>query len=128
MLRIQHCLNSRLTNGGKVVSPTHRPRPTSQKFYGTHPCLVFWDRSSISSTPRAFLPPRPPQQQPLLMTAILASDSDPATASLHLQNHLHSIQTWLLHWRMQTNCHSFSTSPEPPPLASNLAPPLAHAD
>jgi hypothetical protein len=25
MLRIPHCLDNRLTNGGKVVSPTHRP-------------------------------------------------------------------------------------------------------
>jgi hypothetical protein len=25
MLRIPHCLDNRLTDGGKVVSPTHRP-------------------------------------------------------------------------------------------------------
>jgi hypothetical protein len=25
MLRITHCLDNRLTNGGEVVSPTHRP-------------------------------------------------------------------------------------------------------
>jgi hypothetical protein len=25
MLRITHCLDNRLTGGGKVVSPTHRP-------------------------------------------------------------------------------------------------------
>jgi hypothetical protein len=25
MLRIPHCLDSRLTDGGKVVRPTHRP-------------------------------------------------------------------------------------------------------
>jgi hypothetical protein len=41
MLRILHCLDSRLTEGGKVVSPTHPPHPTPQKhdyFYvsGTH--------------------------------------------------------------------------------------------
>jgi hypothetical protein len=36
-------------------------------------------------------------------TAILASDSDPATASLKLQNHLNAIQTWLHKWRMHTN-------------------------
>jgi hypothetical protein len=36
-------------------------------------------------------------------TAILASDSDPAIASLNLQTHLNSIQTWLRTWRMQTN-------------------------
>jgi hypothetical protein len=28
MLRIPHCLGSRLTDGGKVVSLTHRPRST----------------------------------------------------------------------------------------------------
>jgi hypothetical protein len=28
MLSIPHCLGSRLTDGGKVVSPTHRPRFT----------------------------------------------------------------------------------------------------
>jgi hypothetical protein len=28
MLRIPHCLDSRLTDGGKLVSPTHRPRST----------------------------------------------------------------------------------------------------
>jgi hypothetical protein len=40
MLRIPHCLDSRLTYGVKVVSPTHKPRSTLQKFYfsasGTH--------------------------------------------------------------------------------------------
>jgi hypothetical protein len=42
MLMIPHCLNSRLTDGGKVVSPTHRPHSTPQKhfFYvsGTNFC------------------------------------------------------------------------------------------
>jgi hypothetical protein len=28
MLRIPHCLDNRLTDNGKVVSPTHRPRST----------------------------------------------------------------------------------------------------
>jgi hypothetical protein len=28
MLMIPHCLDSRLTDGGKVVSSTHRPRST----------------------------------------------------------------------------------------------------
>jgi hypothetical protein len=36
------CLDSRLTDGGKVVSPTHRPRSTPQKHYfsafGPHFC------------------------------------------------------------------------------------------
>jgi hypothetical protein len=31
MLRISRCLVNRLTDGGKVVSPTHRPRSTPQK-------------------------------------------------------------------------------------------------
>jgi hypothetical protein len=31
MLRIPHCLDSRLTDGGWVVSPTHRPHSTPQK-------------------------------------------------------------------------------------------------
>jgi hypothetical protein len=40
MLRIPHCLDSRFTDGGNVVSPTHRPCTTPQKHYfsasGTH--------------------------------------------------------------------------------------------
>jgi hypothetical protein len=31
MLTIPHCLHSRLTDGGKVVSPTHRPHFTPRK-------------------------------------------------------------------------------------------------
>jgi hypothetical protein len=42
MLRVSHCLHNRLTDGVKVVSLTHQPRPTSQKHYfsasGTHFC------------------------------------------------------------------------------------------
>jgi hypothetical protein len=42
MLRIPHCLDNRLTDGGKVVSPTHWPHSTPQKHYfsasGTHFC------------------------------------------------------------------------------------------
>jgi hypothetical protein len=42
MLRIPQCLDSRFTDGGKVVSPTHRPHSTPQKHYlsasGTHFC------------------------------------------------------------------------------------------
>jgi hypothetical protein len=33
ILRIQHCLENRLTDGGKVVSPTHRPRSTPQEHF-----------------------------------------------------------------------------------------------
>jgi hypothetical protein len=40
MLRITHCLDSRLTDGGEVVSFMHRPPSTPQKHYffasGTH--------------------------------------------------------------------------------------------
>jgi hypothetical protein len=41
MLRIPHCLDSRLTDGGKDVISMHRPRSTPQKHYyvsvsGTH--------------------------------------------------------------------------------------------
>jgi hypothetical protein len=41
MLRIPHCLDNRLTDGGKVVRPTHPPNFTPQKHYyfnvsGTH--------------------------------------------------------------------------------------------
>jgi hypothetical protein len=43
MSRIPHCLDSRLIDGGKVVSPTHRPHFTPQKLFfykisGTHFC------------------------------------------------------------------------------------------
>jgi hypothetical protein len=33
MVRIPHCLDNRLTVGGKVVRPTHQPRSTPQKRY-----------------------------------------------------------------------------------------------
>jgi hypothetical protein len=33
MLRLLHCLDNRLADGGKVVSPTHRPRFTPQRHY-----------------------------------------------------------------------------------------------
>jgi hypothetical protein len=39
---IPHCLDNRLTDSGKVVSPKHRPGSTPQKIYfiysGTHFC------------------------------------------------------------------------------------------
>jgi hypothetical protein len=42
MLTIAHCVDSRLTDGGKVVSLKRRPRSTAQKHYfsasGTHFC------------------------------------------------------------------------------------------
>jgi hypothetical protein len=41
-LKIPHCLEIRLTNGGKVANPTHRPRSIPQKHYfsasDTHFC------------------------------------------------------------------------------------------
>jgi hypothetical protein len=41
MLRIPHCLDSRLTGGGKVVSLTRRPRCTPQKhFYSGRLCTL----------------------------------------------------------------------------------------
>jgi hypothetical protein len=44
MLRIPHCLDNRLTDGGKVVSPMHLSHFTPQKHfylyvYGTNFCL-----------------------------------------------------------------------------------------
>jgi hypothetical protein len=33
ILRIPRCLDNRLTDAGKVDSPTHRPRSTPQKYY-----------------------------------------------------------------------------------------------
>jgi hypothetical protein len=43
MLRIPHCLDKRLIDGGKVVTPTHQPHFTPQKHYyfnvsGIHFC------------------------------------------------------------------------------------------
>jgi hypothetical protein len=42
MLRIPNCIDSRLTDVGKIVIPTHRPRSTPQKHNfsssGTHFC------------------------------------------------------------------------------------------
>jgi hypothetical protein len=41
MFRITHCLDNRLRDGGKVVSPTHRTRFTPQKHFsasGTQFC------------------------------------------------------------------------------------------
>jgi hypothetical protein len=33
LLRIPHCLDNRFTDGGKIISLTHRPRSTDQKYY-----------------------------------------------------------------------------------------------
>jgi hypothetical protein len=51
MLRIPHCLHSRLTDGGKVVSPTRRLRSTPQKHYssasGAHFCSGLSEPQSL---------------------------------------------------------------------------------
>jgi hypothetical protein len=47
MLRIPHCLDSRLTDGGEVVSPTHWPRSTPQKHY----CSVSDTHFDLYSSP-----------------------------------------------------------------------------
>jgi len=36
-------------------------------------------------------------------TAIFATHSDPTTASLNLQDHLHNIEKWLQKWKMKVN-------------------------
>jgi hypothetical protein len=47
MLRIPHCLDNRLTDGGKFVSSTHRPRSTPQKHYFSVSGTYFCYRLSI---------------------------------------------------------------------------------
>jgi hypothetical protein len=42
MLRIPHCLDSPLTDGGKVVSLTHRPRSTPQKHFSVPGTHFYW--------------------------------------------------------------------------------------
>jgi hypothetical protein len=42
MLRIPHCLDSQLTDGGKVVSPTHQPHFTPQKHYYFTVCSIIF--------------------------------------------------------------------------------------
>jgi hypothetical protein len=46
MSRILHCLDSRLTDGGKVVSPTHWQRSTPQKHHFSAFCTHFCYRLS----------------------------------------------------------------------------------
>jgi hypothetical protein len=41
MLRIPHCLDSRLADGGKVVSFTHRPRFAPEKHFFLFTVLIF---------------------------------------------------------------------------------------
>jgi hypothetical protein len=46
MLRIPHCLESRLTDGGKIVSPTRRPHSTPQTDYFSASGIHFCQRLS----------------------------------------------------------------------------------
>jgi hypothetical protein len=46
MLRSQYCLENPVTDGGEVVSPTHRPRSTPQKYYFSASCAYFCQRLS----------------------------------------------------------------------------------
>jgi hypothetical protein len=46
MLRITHCLDNRLTNGGKFFSLKHRPYTTPQIFYFSAPNTQFCQRLS----------------------------------------------------------------------------------
>jgi hypothetical protein len=48
MLRIPHCLYNRFTDGGKVVSPTHRPSSTSQNHYFSASVIHFCQRLNKS--------------------------------------------------------------------------------
>jgi hypothetical protein len=55
MLRIPHCLDNRLTDGGKVVSLTHRPHSTAQIHYYFYVSLlitVFGMHQSASTVMR----------------------------------------------------------------------------
>jgi hypothetical protein len=53
MLRIPHCLDNRLADGGKVVSPTHRPRSTPQKYFFSVSSTHFCYRLSETQGPSA---------------------------------------------------------------------------
>jgi hypothetical protein len=46
MLRIPHCLDNRLTDGGKIISPTHRPRSSVLKHYFSASGTLFCQRLS----------------------------------------------------------------------------------
>jgi hypothetical protein len=48
MLRIPHCIDNRLTDGGKAVSPTHRPRSSPQKLFV---CLQYSFLLEAENTP-----------------------------------------------------------------------------
>jgi hypothetical protein len=56
MLRISHCLDNRLIDSGKVVSPTHPPHFTPQKHYYFYVSgsLLVSVRGSESASDRLF--------------------------------------------------------------------------
>jgi hypothetical protein len=74
LLRISHCLHNRLTDGGEVVSPTHRPRSTPQKRYfsvsGTHFCYRLSEPQGLRTRdlPAYSLVPQPLRYRVLLAT------------------------------------------------------------
>jgi hypothetical protein len=73
MLRIAHSLDNQLTDGGKAVSPTHRPHFTPQKHYyfsisGNNCCLMLSEPQGLvrpaglgnfKYSPHRFSNPRP---------------------------------------------------------------------
>jgi hypothetical protein len=78
MLRITHCLDNRLIDGGKVVSTTHRPRSTPQKRYfsasDTHFTYSFSTSVSrlsrqcgILNISQSYRPPRPVMEMACLL-------------------------------------------------------------
>jgi hypothetical protein len=84
MLRIQHCLDNRLTDGGKIVSPTHRQRSAPQKHYFSASDTLFCLRLSKPQglerniSPGAKLPGRDPDHSTatsaqIIITRIYAS-------------------------------------------------------
>jgi hypothetical protein len=82
MLRIAHSLDTRLTNGGKVVSLTLRPRSTPQKHYfsgsDTHFCYRL-------SKPQGLVRP---QGLGKLKRKITSSGFEPATFRLVTYIHI----------------------------------------
>jgi hypothetical protein len=75
MLRIPHCLDNRHTNGGKVVSLTHRPLSDPQKHYlyasDTHFCKGLSEPQGLVRLERSRK----------LKTSLTSSDLEPATST-----------------------------------------------
>jgi hypothetical protein len=53
MLRIPHCLDNRLTDGGKVVSPMHPPHFTPEKHY------FYVSGTGVLNISQPYRPPKP---------------------------------------------------------------------